>query len=250
MKATSVLFGLPLLCLACGSPTTDDANDAAGTGDAYLARQVVGVNMLTPDARYKTADHYLTEEFIRSNFKLEESVELTEIGSPEGAAYEWGTNKVGFSFGNYRPFVSIYAAEYAFNKRYQPDVVAEMSAMPKKPYVNGGPPSQGLANEWPVLAQTQSVEEDTTAAVTDSSSTVSGLDAAAAMNTAPVKSDGKFTNIPGIGDKAVWEPAVQTLHVLYNNHIVNVQVKTNISPAAQQQRAALIANIILSEVAE
>src|SRR5438128_1727916 len=116
MKAKSLLLGLPFLCLACGTPTTDDANDAAGTGDATLAKEVVGVYSLTPDARYETASHYLTEEFIRNNFKLEESVELKESSLPEGAEFEWGTNKVGFTFGHYRPFPTMYAAENTFNE--------------------------------------------------------------------------------------------------------------------------------------
>lgn len=249
MKAKSVLLGLPLLCLACGSPTTDDANDAAGTGDPYLARQVVGVNLLTPDARYEEASHYLTEEFIRGTFKLEESVELTEASLPQGAEYHWDGNQVAFSFGNYRPFQTIYAAEAAFNKRYQPEEVAMMDAMPKKPYLNGGPPSQGLANEWPVLSETAGVKKDTVAA-NDSSSSVSGVTAAAVMSTTPAKSTGKFAAVMGAGDKAVWNPATNTLHALYNNHIINVQVKTKTSQAAAQQQAVMIANVILTEIAE
>ena len=247
MKATSILFGLPLLCMACGSPTTDDANDAAGTGDPYLAKEVVGVYALTPDARYMQPDHYMSEEFVRSNFKLEESVELKETAEPDGISYQWGGNEVGFTFGHYRPFPTIYAAETAFNERYQPGLVAAMDAMPKKPYTDGGPLSQGLANEWPRLAATAGMHNDTTAA-NDSSTTVSHV--TAAEMTKPASSNANYTAIDGVGDKAVWEPAKHTLHVLYSNNIVSVQVKTKESTATQQQRAASIANVILGEVTE
>ena len=124
-----------------------------------------------------------------------------------------------------------------------------MNAMPKKPYLTGGPASQGLANEWPVLEATTGVKKDIVA-TNDSATTVSGVTAAAVMTTAPATSSRKEIAVEGIGDKAVWEPATHTLHVLYNNHIVNVQVKTNDSQATQQQRAAMIANVILGEVAE
>lgn len=246
MKATSILFGLPLLCLACGG---DTSSEAPSTSSPELAKQVVGVRTLTPDARYTKPSDYLTEEFVRSNFKIEESVELKETTEPQGIVYSWAGNEVGFTFGNYRPFPTIYAAEAAFDKRYQPEVVAALDALPKKPYTRGGPTSQGLANEWPASPETTGIISEPVAGA-DSASAVSAVTVSDVAKTLPADSDGKFVAVDGVGDKAVWEPANHTLHVLYNNNVINVMVKTKDSEITQQQRAALLFNVILTEISE
>ncbi|MCY7356290.1 MAG: hypothetical protein LH609_02255 [Rudanella sp.] len=66
----------------------------------------------------------------------------------------------------------------------------------------------------------------------------------------PAKSQMGFVAVPGVGDKAVWEPAKQTMHVLYNNHILNVLVKTADPEAVKRQRAVTLSKAILEQMAE
>ncbi len=61
---------------------------------------------------------------------------------------------------------------------------------------------------------------------------------------------GNFVAMTGVGDKAVWEPAKSTLHVLYNNHIVNVRVQTKANEATRQQKASSLANLVLNHFIE
>ncbi len=251
MKAKSVLFGLPLLCLACGSPTNDDANDAAGTADPYLAREVVAVRTLTTDARYLDPCNYLGEEYIRTAFKIGEG-EVNEMSNPSGCEFEWDKNKVALSFGGHRPFESIYAAEYKFDKLYQPRLAGvttgQMGVENEKPALSG-PAPEGTGANGPAISGAGTGNDKT--AGNDTSTSVSAAQVPiAAKFTEPVENSGQFIAVPGVGDKAVWEPAKKTIHVLYNNHIVNVMVETKDSPAVQQQKAAMMAKVILDKIAE
>ena len=54
----------------------------------------------------------------------------------------------------------------------------------------------------------------------------------------------------GIGDKAVWEPAKNTLHVLMNNHILSVGINTKVAPAVRQQQAVQLAGVVLNQFTE
>ena len=86
MKQSIILLPLAILALtSCRPNTTDDANDASGTGGAELARAVVGVRMLSSDAKYEEAGNYLAEEFVRGTFELGEDTKLEVTNTREGA---------------------------------------------------------------------------------------------------------------------------------------------------------------------
>jgi len=51
--------------------------------------------------------------------------------------------------------------------------------------------------------------------------------------------------VKGIGDKAIWEPDRSTIHVLVNNHIINVQVKSGALPEAQKQHAIKLVKVLI-----
>lgn len=252
LKST-LLLAVPVFCLtSCfmgdNSPTTDDANDAAGTGNPYLAREVVAVRTLTTDAQYLDPCNYLGEEFVMDVFKVAEG-EMKEMSGPDGCTFEWGKNKVALKFGGHRPFESIYAAEYRFDKMYQPRVAGvttgQMGVEHEKPALSG-PDPQGTGANGPA-ENGVNVKRDQTPGNDTATSVSSAQVAIATKFTEPVEDSGQFKAVPGVGDKAVWEPAKKTIHVLYNNHIVNVTVDTKDSPAMQQQRAGSMAKIILSK---
>lgn len=248
MKQSTILLAVALMALAsCRPNTTDDANDAGGTASPYLARSVVGVRMLANDANYEEAGSYLAEEFVRGTFKLPEDTKLEVTSTHKGGVFEWGKNEVVVSFGSARPYQSIYQAEYIFNKLYQPGVAAQMDAIPEKEALSG-PEPEGTGAEHAAEAPTGLAAKRDTSAANDSATSVSRVTPVATKLTPPAESTGKFVAYPGLGDKAVWDPTNRTLHVLLNNHILNVQVKTADTPAVAQQRAAILANVIFHEV--
>ncbi|MBO0932620.1 hypothetical protein [Fibrella aquatilis] len=248
MKQSTMLLALAVATFAsCRPNTTDDANDAGGTGSPYLAKSVVGVRMLANDANYEEAGSYLAEEFVRNTFKLGEDTKLEVINTRKGGVFEWGKNEVVVSFGAPKPYPSIYHAEYVFDKLYQPGVAAKMDAEPEKEALSG-PNPEGTGAERPAESATGNATKRDTSAANDSATTVSRVTAAATQLTTPAVSAGAFVAYPGLGDKAVWDPANRTMHVLLNNHILNIQVKTADTPAVAQQRAAILANVIFHEV--
>ncbi len=230
---------------------TDDGNDAAGTGSANLARQVVATRTLTTDAYYEAPCEYLGEEYVRTAFKIGEA-ELEAVSQPTSCEFEWEKNKVELMFGSRRPFESIYAAEYQFDKLYQPRVAGattgQMGVAGEKPALSG-PAPEGTGAERPATGGTGTGNDKTVG--NDSSTTVSAAQTpVAAKFTEPAENSGRFVAVAGVGDKAVWDPAKKTIHVLYNNHILNVLVETKESPAMQKQRAGEMANVILERLNE
>jgi len=254
-KKTILLAALPVLLLACGRPNTDDANDAAGAGGGELAREVVGVHLLSVDANYDEPCNYLAEEFVAATFNLE-GVTLEKFDQPNGCDFQWGNNKIGLMMGGRRPFPSIYHAEYVFDRLYQPNSQKlaqqqEMAAEQTKPL--SGPAPEGTGSETPTAMEnstknTATAKRDTSAA-NDTASTVSGVTRQAAKFVDPATSQAGFVAIMGIGDKAVWETAKQTMHVLYNNHILNVRVQTADSENLKRQRAGTLAKVIMNQMA-
>lgn len=232
--------------------TTDDANDAAGTGSssAELARQPTGTRLLTTDSNYEDPCNYVAEEYVASTFKIE-GEEPKILDDPSGCSFTWGKNKVSVRFGSSKPYASIYHAEYAFDKLYQPQAAAQttgqMGTPGEKPAISG-PAPQGTGANGMVEGGTGTGNDNTKG--NDSASTVSGITAIAGKFTEPVKSIGNFVAVPGIGDKAVWEPAKHTMHVLMNQHIINVVVDTNEQPQAQQQHAGMLAEVIMNNLLE
>jgi hypothetical protein len=262
MKINPLLYTLPVLFLSScfkgdNATVTDDANDAAGTGSPYLAREVAGVWQLSTDQRfgYDEPCNVLNEGLIQSTFDMKATDELETLDYPNGCEFKWSGGTASIAFGGPRPYPSIYHAEYIFDKNYQGgagQVSGQMGETGQKPPYTG-PATEGTGAERPAIEPEGSnagdIDEDSTAN-NDSSSSVSGVTPAANQFTKPVVSTGNFVAMTGVGDKAVWEPAKSTLHVLYNNHIVNVRVQTKANEATRQQKASSLANLVLNHFIE
>lgn len=258
MKINPVLYTLPVLFLSScfkgdNATVTDSANDASGTGSPYLAREVVGVRMLTTDANYDEPCNVLGEEFVRATFNLGATTEITELDYPNGCTFAWGGNKVSLAFGGPKPYPSIYHAEYIFDKKYQNgtgQVSGQMGEAGQKSPISG-PATEGIGAERPVAEPEGSGSADIDADANldnDSSNSVSGVTSAATQFAKPVLSTGRFVAAPGVGDKAVWEPATGAMHVLYNNHIVSVTVATKDTPVVRKQRAQSLAEVLIDKI--
>lgn len=250
-----LLAAFPLLLFACGQPTTDDANDAAGTGGGELAREVVGIQLLSTDANYDSPCNYLAEEFVTATFKLQE-VTLEKFDKPNGCDFEWGNNKIGLMMGGRKPFPSIYHAEYVFDRLYQPNAqklaMEQAKEAEKTEPDQNVEPSEGTGSEGAEPSSTTTTPNGVRGSVpadNDTARTISGVTRQAGKFVEPPKSGMGFVAIPDVGDKAVWEPAKQTMHVLYNNHILNVLVKTADSETLKRQRASTLAKVIMNQMA-
>lgn len=263
MKINPLLYALPaLLFTSCfqgdNASANDDANDAAGTGSPYLAREVTGVWLLSTDQRfgYDEPCNTLEEGLIENMFNVKETEKLETLDYPNGCQFKWAEGTVSVAFGGAKPYSSIYDAEYQFNKMYQGragQVSGQMGETQEKPSYHG-PNPEGTGAERPAIepkgGARADVDEDASPS-NDSSSTTSGITPAAEQFTKPAVSVGRFIAVSGVGDKAVWEPAKNTIHVLYNNHIISVGVQTKAgTPAQKQQKAASLAEIVLDEFNE
>ncbi|MBC3785877.1 hypothetical protein [Spirosoma utsteinense] len=260
MKINPLLYTLPVLFLSScfkgdNATTTDSANDAAGTGSPYLARKVVGVDMLTTDTDYDKPCNVLGEEYVRTTFNLGATTEMMELDYPNGCTFEWGGNKVSLAFGGKKPYPSIYQAEYIFNKSFQ-DATGHQPGQEiatDRHMAISGPAPEGTgsehANTTPEGSESADVDADATAD-NDSSNSVSGVTSAAVQLTKPAVTTGRFMAVPGVGDKAVWEPAKGIMHVLYNNHIINVAVGTKDAPALRKKRAESLAEVLIDKIAD
>lgn len=251
-----LLAAFPVLLFACGRPPQDDANDAAGTGGAGLAKEVVGVHMLTTDANYDSPCNYLAEEFVTATFNLQ-AVTLEKFDQPNGCDFEWGNNKIGLMMGGRKPFPSIYHAEYVFDRLYQPNakkLAMEQAKAEEKPEADQNvEPTEGTSSEGAEPSSTTTTPNGPKGGVpadNDTARTISGVTRQAGKFVEPPKSGMGFVAVMGVGDKAVWEPAKQTMHVLYNNHILNVFVKTTDSETLKRQRASTLAKVIMNQMAE
>lgn len=259
MKINPLLYAVPALLLsACfqgeNAPNTDDANDAAGTGSPYLARDVAGVHMLSEDHRfgYDEPCNMLDEGFIQN---IVDADEVTTLDYRNGCEFRTPKGNVTVAFGGPRPYPSIYHAEYIFNKEYQGQVgqvSGQMGETGEKSPISG-PNPEGTGAERPAIEPeggAQADIDDDASTPNDSSNSISGVTSAAAQFTPPAVSTGRFVAVSGIGDKAVWEPAKSTLHVLMNNHILNVGINTKVAPAERQQKAVQLAGVVLNQFTE
>ena len=262
MKINPLLYTLPVLLLSScfqgdNATTTDSANDAAGTGSLYEAREVVGVWQLSTDQRfgYDAPCNVLNEGLIQSTFDIKATEEMQTLDYQNGCQFKWSGGTASIAFGGPKPYPSIYHAEYIFDKNYQGgagQVSGQMGETTQKPSFNG-PATQGTGAERPASTPEGNASGDMDADSTtanDSSSSISGVTPVAAQFTKPVISTATFKAITGVGDKAVWEPTTSTLHVLYNNHIVNVRVQTKANEATRQQKAASLAMLVLNYFTE
>ncbi len=258
MKINPLLYAVPVLLLSScfqgdNATPNDDANDAAGTASPYLAREVAGVWMLSEDQRfgYDEPCTMLEEGFIQNLIDVEE---LTTLDHKNGCEFRTPKGNVIVAFGGPKPYPSIYHAEYIFNKQYQNQVgqvSGQMGQTGEKPSLYG-PNPEGTGAERPAIEPEGGANadvDDDGSAPNDSSSSVSGITSAATQFTPPAVSTGQFVAVSGIGDKAVWEPAKNTLHVLMNNHIVNIGIQTKAKPAERQQKAVQLAGVVLNQFA-
>jgi hypothetical protein len=246
MKKQFIIPLLPVLLLACGqgSSTTDSANDAAGTGSPFEARRVTGTRLLTTDYKYDKICNLLDEGFIRNTFNVDALTKLTTYDSQKGCAYQWGDKEVKVSFGGPEPYSSLYDAERAFDKRFQPKAVDEIDTKPHKPSLFG-PRPQGTGAERPAI-RSPKPENDSLAIIhRDSDGEITST-----RLTEPAYGTKNGIAIAGIGNKAIWEPDKRTLDVLYLQHIFSIQINTDSSPDTQQKRAIKLAQLVLNELKE
>jgi len=153
MKLTHALLSLTVAALAtgCGNSTPYNANEAAESGDDYLARQVVGVRLLTTDYRYERICSFVEEGFVEETFDLKSGTEMNVTESMSGCRYNWEGGQITVSFANPNPYPSIYKAEYEFDKMYQPRILDSMRTNSEKP-VLFGPAPQGTGSSVPAIA--------------------------------------------------------------------------------------------------
>lgn len=252
MKQSAILLPIALLGLvSCHPNTLDDANDAGGTASPYLARQVVGVRMLSSDAPYEKASNLLAEDLVRGTFELG-GTELEVVDEPQGGKFIWGKNEVDVSFATPRPYPSIYHAEYAFDRMYQNKPASKMTMaadpdMSEKAPISG-PEPEGTAAETPAESASGGIAKRDASAKNDSATSISRETPAATQLTTPAVTTARFTAYPDLGDKAVWDASTKSMHVLLNNHILTVRVNTSDKVAVARQRAAILANVMLDEV--
>ncbi|UHG89176.1 hypothetical protein [Spirosoma oryzicola] len=239
MKLKSLILAFPVLCFACGNSDSDNANNAAGTGSPYLAKQVVGVTTLSVDANYQKPCNILDEEYMRGAFNIGESSEIEVLDHQNGCEFEWSGNKIALSFGGTKPFESMYVAEYTFDKLYQGKKGHESEE--EKPALTG-PHPEGTGSEMPA-------DEQDATAKSDSSKEVQGDSTLGALPlTKPAVSKGRFVAVQGVGDKAVWDPKEGALHVLYNNHIINVTVETKEKQEVRKEHAQNLAEVLIEKI--
>ncbi|GAB3884302.1 hypothetical protein [Spirosoma agri] len=237
MKLKSLILAFPVLCFACGTSDSDSISDAAGTASPFLAKQVVGVNTLSVYGDYDKPCNILDEAYMRGAFSISEETELKEADEHNGCEFEWGGNKIALSFGGVKPFESIYTAEYMFDKMYQGKAGHSEAAAKPAPSV-----------PMPAGTETAEPSEHETAAKSEPSKEIQGDSTGAMPLTKPAVSTTHFDAVKGVGDKAVWEPAEGTLHVLYNNHIINVTVETKDKAEVRKEHAQELADVLIEKI--
>ncbi len=246
MKINSLLLAFPVLCLACGSPssTTDPANNI--DANPVVAKQVVGVDALTSDFNYDEPCNLLGEEYVRSTFNLDETAKLEEVIEHNGCEFAFAGNKVHVSFGGTKPFESIFNAEYTFDRMYQgkPANVVTQPVETAQAMPISGPETEGTNSEVPPPSA-DSKHQNTD----DKHPIHSGVTAAAPALTAHAVSKGNFEAVPNVGDKAVWDATTGAMHVLYNNHIINVTVETKDKPEVRKERALSLVEVLIDKIA-
>jgi|GEM_PF-2000231 len=239
--------------------TTDDANDAAGTGDnAELAREVTGVWLLSTDYNYQERCNYLPVEFIQNLFNLNKSVELTKYDIPDGCEIRLNNgDKVGFYFDKKSPFESTFQSEYAFDKKYQPQQIdkarttmdaANVDPAQIKQQSYHGPKPEGTGADLPISTVSARTGLDSSAKNNSSDQLSANLTPVGAHLTDPAKNTSVGVAVQNVGDKALWEPDTRTLHVLHINHIFSVVVRLKGDEATAKQGAIDLARVLTSRL--
>lgn len=247
------LCGLSACFFGDQSTTTDAANDAAGTGDPHEAREVSGVWLLSTDYNYDQRCNYLPVEFVRNLFKLGESVELEKYDMLNGCEVRWGGEKVTFSFEKDSPYESTFQSEYAFDRLFQPQRVAERDSaaltLGVKEGSYHGPNPEGTAAERPESGIRPGGGVGDASADNDSSNhPLPNLTPAMTKLVTPAQNTPTGVALNGVGDKAIWEPRKRTLHVLYLNHIMHVTAPVRMNERVAREGAVNLATAILGRL--
>ncbi len=246
MKLTHSLLSVAVAALVtgCADPLTDDANDAAGTASAYLAREVTATRLLTTDYHYDKMCTYLEEGFVQGTFNIGPLEEMNVTDERGGCRYRWKDGEMIVSFGSSEPYQSIYHSEYAFDRKYQPLAFDETPDSINAPTIFG-PAPQGTASSAPAIKSPAFVNDSL--AIID---TVSGTNQVTTRLTEAAYPTKQLVVMPYIGDKSLWDAEKRTLHTLYLNHVVDVTINTKSQPELLKKRAAMITQIILDKIGQ
>lgn len=221
-----------------------DAGSGAGTRDANLAKRVSGVWLLSTDYHYQERCNYLPEEFVRNLFQLGEDVELAKHSRLNSCELRWGPNRIGFNLETEKPFESTFQSEYYFNKRFEPKANEAIDQnTPSKPALSG-PAPEGTNAELPASTTETTPKQDSTRGG-DPSGPLSGITQASPPIATPAKNTATGEAVNQLGDKAIWEPARKTLHVLYNNHVFSVEAQMPGNPAKLKQQVIGLAKLVM-----
>lgn len=245
MKLKSLILAFPVLCLACNSPSSPSDPASQMEASPLLAKKVAGVNMLSVDFNYDEPCNILGEEYVRQTFNLDEKTELAEEITHDGCEFEWSGNKVVVSFGGARPFASVYQAEYNFDKMYQAKpaetLTAPVSQSTLVESAMSGPETEGTGAE---VSAADSTHHNTD----DKHPDHAGESAATPPLTGHAVSKGNFKAVPNVGDKAVWDASTGAMHVLYNNHIINIMVETKGKAEQKKEQAASLVDVLIEKI--
>jgi hypothetical protein len=234
MKINSLLYALPVLLLtSCYDSGTDaSTGNTADYGSKTLAKQVAGVNTIKSDIIYEEPCAIVDEEFLRKTFNLGEDVKLEDVSAGKGCEFEWAGNKVMLSFGGKRPFQSMFIASYQFDKLYQgkakgEDDVAKADTLSTATVT--ATPGEGVGT--PPDSAKGEADDDL-------------------PQIKPAVAHGNYEPVMNVGDKAVWNASEGALHVLFINHIINIQVETKDKNEVKKERAKLMAEVLMERITD
>ncbi|WP_080054465.1 hypothetical protein [Spirosoma aerolatum] len=247
MQSIRILF-LSGCLLACSTQEREgqETGGAAGLGDAYMARRVTGVWLLSTDYHYQERCNYLPEEFVRNLFHLGDEVELTRYTELNSCELRWGPNKIGFYLESEKPFESVYQSEYYFNKLFDPKANQIADQQARAEPALSGPAPEGTNAETPASTTSSSQQDSTRGA--DPNSPIEGITKQTPPLVAPVQSPSAGEAVDRVGDKAIWEPGKKSLHVLYNNHVFSVVAQMPGSQAVLKQGSIGLARLVIESV--
>nr|WP_293834901.1 hypothetical protein [uncultured Arsenicibacter sp.] len=244
-----------LSCSKGGGPSSSSGTGAsAGTGDNTLAREVSGVWLLSPDFKYDQRCNYLNPEVMRALFKVGEDASFTHTDQPDGCSVSWNGESVRLRFDKNSPFESTFQSEYAFTQYFRPTPKAELTKEPPTfykeennlsgPKTGGTNAQQGVPHGEAQSRRDSSARNDTTRlSRPNPNKTIASEELVANKKPYP-----NTTLVNNVGDKALWEPAQKTLHVLYLNHVFHISVKTTGPDAQARQGAAALARLIIDKL--
>lgn len=243
MKINLLILAFPVLCLACNSPSTPQDPASQMEASPIHARQVTGVRTLSVDFNYDDPCNILGEEYVRTMFNVPQTTELEEALADNGCEFEWSGNKVAVTFGGHKPYPSIYQAESVFDKLYQmkPQPAMTTSVEEVTETTKSGPETEGTGAET-------SAADSTHQNTDDKHPNHAGVSAGGPALTKPAVSKGNYKAVPQLGDKAVWDETTGAMHVLYNNHIINVTVETKGQAETKKKQAESLAEVLMEKI--